>query len=300
MKHKPMVGADDTHSAHWGAFRTRVENGRLTGVTDFEHDLDPSPYLQSIPDAVHSEARIAQPMVRKGWLEHGPCGNREARGGEPFVPVSWERALELVADEVERVRSRYGNPAIFGGSYGWASAGAFHHAQTQLQRFLNLIGGFTDDIHNYSVAAGLAILPHVMGSATAIHRSTSWDSLLAHTRLMVLFGGMPLRNLHVSPGGLAQHTTSTYLKRLKEAGAAFINISPARSDAPDFLQAEWIPIRPNTDTALMLALAHTLVVEGLHDTAFLARCTAGYERFEAYLLGRDASGPGAGQAKDAE
>ena len=94
----------NTHSAHWGAFRTRVENGRLTGVTPFEKDLDASPILDSIPDAVHSEARIEQPMVRKGWLEHGPGGNREARGGEPFVPVFVEPAPGPVARVLVLVR----------------------------------------------------------------------------------------------------------------------------------------------------------------------------------------------------
>ena len=54
-------------------------------------------------------------------------------------------------------------------------------------------------------------------------------------------------------------------------------------------------MRPSTDAALMLGLAHTLVAEGLHDRAFLDRCTVGFDRFEAYLLGRED-----GQAKDAD
>lgn len=303
-KEAPEAGVGDTHSAHWGAFRTQVQDGRLTGVTPFEQDLDASPILGSIPSAVHSEARIDRPMVRKGWLEqreNAPGASREGRGGEPFVAVSWERALELVADELERVRSTHGNEAIYGGSYGWASAGRFHHAPTQLQRFLNTIGGYTDDIHNYSVAAGLAILPHVLGgSREFINKSNTWDSLLDNTRLMVLFGGLPLRNMQVSPGGIAQHTTSTYLKQLKAAGADFINISPARGDAADFLAAEWLPIRPNTDTALMLALAHTLASEGLHDPDFLERCCEGYGPFEDYLLGRGHHKESDGQPKHAE
>ncbi len=296
MKHKSEENENNTHSAHWGAFRTRVEDGRLTGVTPFEKDGDPSPILDSIPDAVHSEARVEQPMVRKGWLEKGPGGNREARGAEPFVPVDWEHALELVADEVERVRSQYGNAAIYGGSYGWASAGRFHHAPTQLQRFLNTVGGFTDDVHNYSVAAGLAIIPHVLGGAREfIHKASSWDGIVPHTRLMVLFGGLPMRNAQVSAGGLAEHTIRAYLLQAAEAGMKFVNISPARSDVPDFLDAQWLPIRPNTDTALMLALAHTLVAEGLHDRDFLKHYSTGYGVFEAYVSGKTD-----GQPKDAD
>src|SRR5688500_12811849 len=92
-------------------------------------DPDPSPIGASIPGALADPVRIAQPMVRAGYLEKGPA-SREGRGREPFVPVSWERASKLVADEIRRVSVEHGNSAIFGGSYGWASAGRFHHAQS--------------------------------------------------------------------------------------------------------------------------------------------------------------------------
>ncbi len=73
-----------------------------------------------------------------------------------------------------------------------------------------------------------------------------------------------------------------------------VNISPARSDLPGDVEAEWLAVRPNTDTALMLALAHTLASEGLHDRGFLERHCTGYAVFEDYLLGR-----ADGQVKDA-
>ena len=66
--------------------------------------------------------RIDRPYVRQGWLEEGPGGRRDRRGGEPFVAVSWEQALDLVAAELARVKAKHGNTAIFAGSYGWASA----------------------------------------------------------------------------------------------------------------------------------------------------------------------------------
>ncbi|MNR19711.1 Dimethyl sulfoxide/trimethylamine N-oxide reductase precursor [compost metagenome] len=72
-------------------------------------------------------------------------------------------------------------------------------------------------------------------------------------------------------------------------------VSPARSDAPQALQAEWVPIRPNTDAAMMLGMAHTLLSEGLHDQAFLERCCSGFERYADYVLGR-----ADGQARSAE
>jgi len=121
------------HHSHWGAFHAEVKDGRIVGVRPFERDPDPSPLLDAIPNAVYSATRIDQPMVRAGWLTHGG-GHGEGRGREPFVPVSWERALDLVAGELARVRDVHGHAAIMGGSQGWASAGIFHDARAQVRR----------------------------------------------------------------------------------------------------------------------------------------------------------------------
>ena len=110
-----------------------------------------------------------------------------------------------------------------------------------------------------------------------------------------MFGGIPLKNAQVCYQGIGKHATRDWLMRCRENGVAFVNISPVRDDAAEFLEAEWLAPRPNTDTALMLGLAHTLVEEGLHDEDFLHTYCTGFDRFHAYLMGeRD------GQAKDAD
>lgn len=284
------------HSSHWGAFTAEIDEGRLVGVRAFEKDPDPSPLIQSMPDAVYDESRVARPMIRKGWLDHGPGGNRTQRGTEPFVAVPWDEALDIVAAEVDRVRHEHGNSAIFGGSYGWSSAGRFHHAKTQLHRYLNTIGGFTAQKHTYSIAAGYAILPHILGSARAAMTDyTSWDSIAANTELMVAFGGVPLKNMQVLSGGPAEHISGPSLKAAVDAGMEIINVSPIRDDVAAHLGAAWLAVRPNTDVALMLALAHTLETEGLTDEQFLDRYCVGYERFRPYLLGESD-----GTVKDAD
>jgi biotin/methionine sulfoxide reductase len=283
------------HSSHWGAFTAEIDEGRIVGVRPFEKDPDPSPLINSMPDAVYDESRIARPMIRKGWLDHGPGGNRQQRGAEPFVAVPWDEALDIVAAEIDRVRHEHGNSAIFGGSYGWSSAGRFHHAKTQLHRYLNTVGGFTAQKHTYSIAAGYAILPHILGSARAAMTDyTSWDSIAANTELMVAFGGVPLKNMQVLSGGPAEHISGPSLKAAVDAGVEIINVSPIRDDVSAHLGATWLALRPNTDVALMLALAHTLETEGLADEQFLNRYCAGYEKFRPYLLGTDD-----GVAKDA-
>lgn len=275
------------NSSHWGVFEPVVADGRLVAARPFERDPDPSPLLHSLPDAIHHSSRVLAPAVRAGWLEQGPGGRRERRGGDRFVPVSWEKALDLVAGELGRVAAAHGNQAIFAGSYGWASAGRFHHAKSQVRRFLNSIGGFTDSVDTYSNAAGAVLAQRVLGGIQAIDGpATSWSSIAAHAELVVMFGGLPLRNTQITPGGLGEHTTRGWLVRAKANGAAFCNVSPIRDDSASFLEAEWLAPRPGSDTAILLAMIHTLVSEGLHDSGFLARCCVGFDRFADYVLGR--------------
>src|SRR5215510_5768227 len=106
------------HHSHWGAFYAEVEDGRFVGVKPFERDPDPSQLIEAMPASVYSAARVVRPMVRAGWLERGH-GSGEGRGREPFVPVSWDRALDLVAGELARVKRDHGHDAIMGGSQGW-------------------------------------------------------------------------------------------------------------------------------------------------------------------------------------
>ena len=68
-------------------------------------------------------------------------------------------------------------------------------------------------------------------------------------------------------------------------GVEFVNISPIRNDVIEMIEPEWIAPRPNTDSAIMLALAHTLFTEGLHDTDFLDEYCVGFDKFLPYLLG---------------
>ena len=119
----------------------------------------PSPIGYSIPGAVHHTSRVSRPMIRRGWLEGGPGDAGGARGRDSFVPVEWGEALDLVTGELRRVSETHGNSAIFGGSYGWASAGRFHHAQSQVHRFLNCVGGYTYSVNSYSTAAAQVIVP---------------------------------------------------------------------------------------------------------------------------------------------
>ena len=281
-----MAAARFPSLSHWGAFTAVVEGGRVVRCEPFERDPQPSPMLEAIPAMVHSPLRIARPAVRESWLKDRGRSDRRRRGLERFVEVSWDSALGLVAEELARVRAERGAQGIFGGSYGWSSAGRLHHACTLVRRFLFAGGGCVDQIGNYSWAAAQTLLPHVIGTfAPVTGKVTDWPSVIEHTKLFIAFGGLALKNGQVSAGGTGEHNMESWLRAARKAGCEFVVVSPARSDCPEFLGADWIPIRPNTDTALMLALAHTLVAGSRHDAQFLARYCSGFDRFVPYFTG---------------
>jgi biotin/methionine sulfoxide reductase len=276
---------------HWGPGVAKVKDGKIEAVVGHPDDPNPSRINENIAKSLNGAARILRPAVRKSWLDHGPSGRgtsgETARGRDAFVEVSWDTALDLIAVELTRVRKDHGNEAIFAGSYGWSSAGRFHHAQSQLKRFLNTQGGFTRSEGNYSYNAALVLMPYIVGPyRDQVVQATRWPVIAKHSDTVVLFGGMAQRNTQVSDGGVARHRMRDNLEACLESGVDFVNISPLRCDVLEKLGAQWMPPNPGSDTALMMGLAHTLLVEDLHDSKFLEKYTAGFDQIEAYVLGR--------------
>ena len=198
MSRRPPDPPFRTHAAHWGVFSARMKEGRLE-VRPYAQDPDPNPLIENFPDALRHRARIARPMVRRGWLERGP-GPDARRGRDEFVELPWDEALDLLGGELLRVRDQFGPGSLFGGSYGWASAGRFHHAQSQIHRFLNVaMGGYVKSLNTYSAGASEVIVPYVIGDFDGLtKRNVTWDQIEAHTDIIVAFGGMALKNSRVA------------------------------------------------------------------------------------------------------
>ena len=115
-------------STHWGTYFAEAEGDRLIAVHDYDEDPAPAIIGPGIVEAIDHQTRVRRPMVRKGWLVRKGLIPAGKRGQDSFVEIDWQTALDLVAGELNRVRTDYGNQAIFAGCYGWASAGRFHHA----------------------------------------------------------------------------------------------------------------------------------------------------------------------------
>ncbi|QQK74715.1 molybdopterin-dependent oxidoreductase [Salicibibacter cibarius] len=274
-------------ATHWGSYQVKIRNEVVENVQASRKDSNPSFIGELLYDITDSDYRIAQPMVRAGYLK-GDANHRQSRGKDSFVPVSWEEGLDLAASALKNAKDRAGNRGIYGGSYGWASAGRFHHAISQVKRFLNTIGGFTSKVNSYSAAAAEVITPHVIGSNLYnVTHLLNLNEVAKHGDFLIAFGGINEYNNQVVPGGVVNHRDRDAIERLIEARTEVISISPLRSDTPSDLPVEWMTPRPCTDVAIMLAIAHYLETENKVDLDFIDRYTVGYDKFKAYLLGRN-------------
>lgn len=268
---------------HFGTFAVERDETGAPRLAPFPGDPAPSPLGQGFLELADHPLRLRFPMVRAGWWHRTRSGT--GRGNEAFLAVGWDAVLDRLAAEIDGTRRQHGNRAIFAGSYGWASAGRFHHAQSQLKRALNLLGGFTASVNSYSYGTAGVLLPHVLGEShrDACDTAPMWDDMIARCRLLIAFGGLRESNAQVESGGCGRHEVRARLEQLAAAGCRIVVLSPWLADKPDWLAAEHIPIRPNSDAAVLLAMARLLRQEGRADDTFLSRCTSGYGDFAAYL-----------------
>lgn len=271
-------------AAHWGVYEIDP-TGKPVPLRD---DPDPSRIGSGwLSAARDGGSRIAAPVARKGWL----AGDRGCRRcDDSFVEIGWDRAIALAASELERVRSTHGNGAIFAGSYGWASAGRFHHPQGQMRRFLNLIGGHVGKRDSYSFAAAEVLLPRILGLSREAHEDnmTGLELVAEECSLLVAFGGFSGRTAQVDSGGTSDHRLRSLHARMVAREAELVSISPRHGDFPG---ARLVSIRPGTDTAMMLALSYEILAAGRQNDAFLERFTSGWPKYRAYLLGLDDGQP---------
>lgn len=270
---------------HWGPHLIEADGQRITAVHGHPSDPDPSPIGQGLRAV--NECRVARPSVRRSWLEHGPGAAPELRGKEPFVEISWDEAFALVGAELARVRDNHGAESIYAGSYGWGSAGSFHHPSTQARRFFRLFGPVTTSALNYSSAAAMTIVPYIFGTPwyPTCQQAHSWSVIADHCEFFVSFGSLRLNNSQVHFGGQGAHHTRGWIEKAAVNGTQFLNIGPVRDDQASEANGRWQPIRPGTDVALMAGLIHCLIESGTADEDFCTRYCEGWSEFRAYITG---------------
>lgn len=133
---------------------------------------------------------------------------------------------------------------------------------------LNLTGGYLNYHNTYSTAQIATATPYMHGTYVGSHFTQ-----IAHSDLVVLFG-LNLSETRMSGGGQVEELR----RALETSKARVIIIDPRYTDSVITEHAEWLPIRPTTDAALVAGIAHTLITEQLLDEALVNRYCVGYDR----------------------
>ncbi|MFV0360210.1 molybdopterin-dependent oxidoreductase [Tropicimonas sp.] len=265
------------------------EGGKVIGVEPLAQVGASWDLIDSMPDRLYNRARVQAPAIRRDFLEKRENSDRTNRGRGDFVEVSWDEAARIVTEEMERVKTTYGNASLHRGKSSWASNHAhFYKTESLLQRFLNQYGGCAEFFGNYSNQALSEIMPSV---AWAAMQSSDWPVTRDNAKLIVVWGANPLVTTRILSGRLLTQAWQD----LKGTDVETIVIDPVRSETAQYLDSRWVPVRPNTDIALALGMMHTLYTENLHDADFIQNCTHGFEEFLPYLTGEKD-----GQPKSAE
>ncbi|HSM57109.1 MAG TPA: molybdopterin-dependent oxidoreductase, partial [Candidatus Sulfomarinibacteraceae bacterium] len=214
--------------------------------------------------------RLKYPMKRKNWEPGG--GNKELRGRDEWVRISWDEALDIVASELIRIKEKHGNASIFTPRFE--------------SRLLNAWGG---SMSSWGVTSEGAwpLVQSMMAGPGGVATNDRLD--YRNARLIVFFGSNP----SVSSAGNPCYN----YRQSKESGAKFIFVDPYLNQSAQSLADEWIPVRPGTDTALLLGMAYHMITNDLHDQVFLDNYTVGFDaehmpdgadpkdNFKDYVLG---------------
>ena len=241
--------------------------------------------------AAHSGAeRLKYPMKRKNWMPGGGENvNGELRGADEWERISWDEAYDYIAEEMGRIYDTYGGRSVLHMSFGRTCM------RTGL---LAPLGGFSTFKFCDSYGTNFMYTGNLGGAFAGAEpgRNGNNDRLdLLNADYIIMQGGNPA---WCSGGSPMYH-----FWRAKEAGAEFVYIGPECNLTATTLEAKWIPVRPGTDTALLLAVAYEMLrldeEEGdIVDWDFLKTDTIGFdddsmpagastsENIKGYILGQ--------------
>lgn len=219
------------------------------------------------------EDRLRYPMKRIG-----------KRGEGKFERISWKEAVDTIVSEWIRIRDQYG-PGSRYVNYATGVDGVFR-GNTLAKRLLAMDGGYLDYYNSYSTGCIAPATRLMYGTSDTGHDPADW----LNSNLIILWSHNPAETKF-------DGSTMYYLKKAKEKGIRIVVVDPRENDTVRALHAEWIPIFPTTDAAMMDAMAYVIYSNGLQDQEFLDRCCIGFdgdhmpegidpkESYVSYLMG---------------
>lgn len=235
-----------------------IEDGRATKIQgDPTHPVARGFLCAKVAkyiDRVYSPDRILYPMKRIA-----PKGARGLPQDKAFRRITWDEALDTIANRFREVSREFGSESILPYSYG-GTLGALNGASMD-RRFFHRLGASQLDRTICSSAGTEGLL-----SVTGAKLGTEPEQF-AHSKYIIAWGAnIHGNNVHLWP----------FIEEARRNGAKLVVIDPYRTRTARC--ADWyLPINPGTDVALALGMMHVIIGENLHDASYVAAYTVGFD-----------------------
>jgi molybdopterin guanine dinucleotide-containing S/N-oxide reductase-like protein len=252
-----------------------------------------TPYVHGERRRLYSDERIKYPMKRADFDPHGER-NPQNRGKSPYVRITWNEAVELVAGEIKRVKDTYGGSAISGLTSSHHNWGIVGYKMGPFSRFMNMLE-YTPVLDNPDSWEGWHWgATHTYGFYWRLGMPEQYDLLedaLQHAEMIVYWSTDP----DSTRGTYSGQESAIWRQWLKDKGVKMVFIDPYHNFTAAVMEGKWLAPRPGTDTALAMAIAHVWITEDTYDKDYIKARTLGFDEFRKYVLGETD-----GQAKTPE
>ncbi|HXG79619.1 MAG TPA: formate dehydrogenase subunit alpha [Methyloceanibacter sp.] len=217
-------------------------------------------------DYITNPQRLMKPLIRKPGMPKG-VNVDPANPYTHFREATWEEALDFAASGLAKAAEKYGGEAIAGfGSAKCTNEEAYLFQKLIRTRFhTNNVDHCTRLCHASSVAA----LIEGIGSGAV----TATFNEVEHADVVMIIGANPTENHPVA---------ATYFKQAAKRGAKLIVIDP-RGQALREHATYMLQFKPASDVALLNAIMHVIVEEGLYDVQYLQAYTENFEKLKEHL-----------------
>ena len=244
------------------------------------------PFSMAYKKRVSSPNRILYPLKRVDW---NPDGKRNAqnRGNSKYVRISWEEAGDIIAGEIRRIHKKYGPYAILGQVDGHGESKIVHGPHGCNIPLLDRIGSCTLQARNPDSWEGWCWgAKHAWGMEPVGQmrpQTNIFPDIAEHTELMLFWGC----DAETTPWGWGGQLASRLCYWFTDIGIKSIYICPDLNYGAAVHADKWIPVKPNTDAALQLAIAYQWIVNDTYDKNYIATHTVGFDQFRQYVMGNE-------------
>ena len=246
----------------------------------------PSPWSLSYKKRTYSPNRIKYPLKRVDWDPKGER-NTQNRGKSKYVRISWDEATDIIAGEIKRIIKAYGPLAILAQGDGHGECKTINTPHGHQARLLEMLGGFTQQVRNPDSWEGFYWgSKHVWGQGIVGMMDPSDNvvkDMTEHCELVLFWGCDP----ETTPWGFVGQFASRLCYFWTQCGIKQVYICPDLNYGAAVHADKWIPVLPNTDAAMQLAIIYTWLKEGTYNKEYVKTHTIGMDKVEAYVMGEE-------------